>query len=114
MRVPLTSTSAASMSVLPFRGDSSSLARGYVLARAHVGAEGPVEPEARPWLGRLNRPASVAQWKSSSVLRKRLGVRVPPGAPTFFAPDQVFLLGQTTQILIFARFLPAFCELRGQ
>ncbi len=30
--------------------------------------------------GRLVRPASVAQWKSSSVLRKRLGVRVPPGA----------------------------------
>ena len=27
--------------------------------------------------------ASVAQWKSSSVLRKRLGVRVPPGAPKF-------------------------------
>jgi hypothetical protein len=27
------------------------------------------------------QPASVAQWKSSSVLRKRLGVRVPPGAP---------------------------------
>lgn len=27
------------------------------------------------------RTASVAQWKSSSVLRKGLGVRVPPGAP---------------------------------
>jgi hypothetical protein len=30
---------------------------------------------------KLDEPASVAQWKSSSVLRKRLGVRVPPGAP---------------------------------
>ena len=29
---------------------------------------------------KLVGPASVAQWKSSSVLRKRLGVRVPPGA----------------------------------
>ena len=32
--------------------------------------------------GRLVRSASVAQWKSSSVLRKGLGVRVPPGAPS--------------------------------
>lgn len=31
--------------------------------------------------GTLARPASVAQWKSDSVLRSRLGVRVPPGAP---------------------------------
>ena len=30
---------------------------------------------------KLVQPASVAQWKSSSVLRKGLGVRVPPGAP---------------------------------
>ena len=35
-----------------------------------------------PPLGRLFRSASVAQWKSSSVLRKGLGVRVPPGART--------------------------------
>ena len=30
---------------------------------------------------KLSGSASVAQWKSSSVLRKGLGVRVPPGAP---------------------------------
>lgn len=30
---------------------------------------------------KLRGPASVAQWKSSSVLRKGLGVRLPPGAP---------------------------------
>jgi hypothetical protein len=30
---------------------------------------------------KLDGSASVAQWKSSSVLRKWLGVRVPPGAP---------------------------------
>ncbi len=35
-------------------------------------------------VARLGEPASVAQWKSSSVLRKRLGVRVPPGARYFY------------------------------
>src|SRR3954452_21658701 len=54
-------------------------------------------------------PASVAQWKSSSVLRKRLGVRVPPGALSLFLSDQGFLEGQTTDIVILARFLPVFC-----
>ncbi|MEN9911018.1 MAG: hypothetical protein RLZZ441_586, partial [Actinomycetota bacterium] len=36
-------------------------------------------PKAQPWLNLPN--AAVAQWKSSSVLRKGLGVRVPPAAP---------------------------------
>jgi hypothetical protein len=30
--------------------------------------------------------ASVAQWKSTSVLRSWLGVRVPPGARTWHPP----------------------------
>src|SRR6185312_2470136 len=51
---------------------------------------------------KLDEPASVAQWKSSSVLRKRLGVRVPPGAQLFFASDQGFLLWSDHRNRVFA------------
>ncbi len=40
-----------------------------------------LEGNPRNNFAKLNEPASVAQRKSSSVLRKRLGVRIPPGAP---------------------------------
>src|ERR1700712_4672390 len=41
----------------------------------------PTESRGLPSLAsKLSGSASVAQWKSSSVLRKGLGVRVPPGA----------------------------------
>lgn len=53
-------------------------------------------------------PASVAQWKSSSVLRRGLGVRVPPGAQSLFPSDQVFFLWSDHSECVFARFLPAF------
>jgi hypothetical protein len=60
---------------------------------------------------RIEPPASVAQWKSSSVLRKRLGVRVPPGAQSFFASDLGFLPWSDHRKCVFARFLPAFLKL---
>ncbi len=41
---------------------------------------------ARP--ARIDAPASVAQWKSHSVLRSGSGVRIPPGAPILSASDQ--------------------------
>src|SRR5690606_22909965 len=53
-------------------------------------------------------PASVAQWKSSCVLSKRLGVRVPAGSQSLFASDQVFLLRSDHSECIFGRFLAAF------
>ena len=45
-----------------------------------VGEQLDLCPDAPDPVGRIGRSASVAQWKSSSVLRKGLGVRVPPGA----------------------------------
>ncbi len=54
---------------------------------------------------RLDGPASVAQWKSSCVLSKRLGVRVPPGAPFFCALIWCFTEVRPHRF----RLLPTFC-----
>ena len=68
-------------------------------------AAGPRSPAHRAPLntlsraGRLVRSASVAQWKSSSVLRKGLGVRVPPGAPSSSAASCAGPLGGSCHVL---------------
>lgn len=65
------------------RGGCRSVGAGRAGARvagAVVGSLSALRGRRGP-AGTLARPASVAQWKSDSVLRSRLGVRVPPGAP---------------------------------
>lgn len=64
------------------RGASRSLGATRPRCASRAGGEGRTALRGRRGpAGTLARPASVAQWKSDSVLRSRLGVRVPPGAP---------------------------------
>ncbi|CDK00608.1 hypothetical protein MIC448_270019 [Microbacterium sp. C448] len=66
-----------------------------------------VEGTSHAAVGRLGALASVAQWKSSSVLRKGLGVRVPSGAQSFFSSDQGFLTWSDLEECVFGRFVAA-------
>ncbi len=54
-----------------------------------------------------NPPASVAQWKSSSVLRRGLGVRVPPGAHRFLRSARSSSRGWTSLGALLLAFVKA-------